>query len=149
MPRIYASDSGPYDFCQRCFPKTEAQAYRRFGLAKFGNGPDGRGDCFGYDCDHPDYDDDPDHYRCADCNRVLDGTRDACAPVDLPATSTLASLDTITRSMSAFGSFAELTNAPGYFPTIRVNTFNGARLADAYDKAQADRGDARRAYRRQ
>lgn len=66
MPRLYDSCSNPYDFCQRHFPDEEAA------LAQFGNvgdGPDGRGNCFSYDDDHPPYADTD--YRCATCNRLL------------------------------------------------------------------------------
>ncbi len=68
MPRVYDSTSGPIDFCKRHFP-TERQAELEFG--DVGDGPDGRGNCFGYDCDHPDYEDDPDMYKCYVCERVL------------------------------------------------------------------------------
>ena len=67
MPRIYTSASDPLDFCQRCFPKTEAVAMKRYG--NVGDGPDGRGNCFGYDDDHPPYD--GEDYRCESCNRKL------------------------------------------------------------------------------
>jgi hypothetical protein len=69
MPRIYTSESYPLDFCQRHFPKTEEKAFELFG--NLGDGPDGRGNCFGYDCDHPDYTDDPEHYRCHVCKVEL------------------------------------------------------------------------------
>ncbi len=69
MPRIYDSTSGPIDYCNVHFPKTEELAYKLHG--NVGDGPDGRGNCFGYDCPHPDYEDDPDMYQCAACGKVL------------------------------------------------------------------------------
>ena len=71
MPRLYNGDSDPLDFCNRHFPKNEALAFARYGA---GEGPDGRGNCFGYDCEHPPYSDDsegPDAYRCQVCRCVL------------------------------------------------------------------------------
>lgn len=71
MPRIYTSTSDPVDFCRRHFPLSEEHAFEKYG--HLGDGPDGRGNCFGYDEDHPDYEADrfafP--YRCAVCQRVL------------------------------------------------------------------------------
>ncbi len=64
----------------------------------------------------------------------------------MPNTTTTA--NNLTRSLTAFGSFEELLTTPDYFPTLLSRT--GAKavaLADAYDAAQAARGDARRAYR--
>lgn len=69
MPRIYDSESNPVDYCRRCFPKTEAKAYAIHGG---GEGPDGRGDCFGYDCEHPPYSDYPDEYECYKCGMSLE-----------------------------------------------------------------------------
>lgn len=66
--RIYSSANDPLDFCRKC-ALTEAEAEECFG--NVGDGPDGRGNCFGYDCDHPPYEDDPDVYRCHDCGKVL------------------------------------------------------------------------------
>lgn len=74
MPRIYDSQSNPIDYCKRHFP-TEDVAY--FVHGHKGDGPDGRGNCFGYDCEHPDYDDDPEMYKCEVCGCTLDGARDA------------------------------------------------------------------------
>jgi hypothetical protein len=75
MPRIYTSASDPIDFCRRHFPSEDA-AYAQFGLAKCGEGPDGRGDCFGYDTGAPSYDDD-DAYVCHVCGKKLTDARDA------------------------------------------------------------------------
>lgn len=69
MPRVYTSASDPMDFCVTCFPKTEEKAYEEFGPTRCGDGPDGRGDCFGYDSDHPDYE--CDEYRCCKCSKIL------------------------------------------------------------------------------
>ena len=66
MPRIYTSVSDPLDFCQRCFPG-EATAQKRY--ANIGDGPDGRGNCYGYDEDHPPYEDT--HYTCETCGNLL------------------------------------------------------------------------------
>ena len=64
-------------------------------------------------------------------------------------TITTSTLDAITNELTAFPSFYALLNAKGgyrhsfyveYDPRFRT-------LADAYDKAQAERGDARRAWR--
>lgn len=66
MPRIYTSASDPIDFCNKHFP-TEDQAKRRFSC--LGDGPDGRGNCFGYAEDHPDYEDTD--YRCHTCRARL------------------------------------------------------------------------------
>lgn len=60
MPRIYTSASDPLDFCRAHFPKTEARAFEIFG--DVGDGPDGRGNCFAYDAEHPDYSNED--YRC-------------------------------------------------------------------------------------
>lgn len=71
MPRIYDGRSDPYDYCAKCFPKTEAAAQRIHGT---GEGPDGRGNCFSYDAEHPPYDDTG--YRCHKCNKRLSGKDD-------------------------------------------------------------------------
>lgn len=69
MPRIYDSASNPIDFCMRHFPN-ELLAKQRYGdVRKTGEGPDGRGNCYGYDEDHPPYSDDT--YRCHACKRKL------------------------------------------------------------------------------
>jgi hypothetical protein len=65
--RIYTSANDPLDFCKRCFP-SEATAERRYN--NLGDGPDGRGNCFSYDAEHPSYDDFGD-YKCATCRRTL------------------------------------------------------------------------------
>ena len=67
MPRIYTSRSEPIDYCQDCFPH-EAKAEEAFG--DIGDGPDGRGNCFAYDAEHPDYEGDP-FYKCETCGRQL------------------------------------------------------------------------------
>lgn len=66
MPRIYTSTSDPIDFCRGHFPKTEKAALR---YANMGDGPDGRGNCFGYDAEHPDYPDEG--YKCHVCGKEL------------------------------------------------------------------------------
>lgn len=67
MPRIIDSSSGPLDFCRRHMP-SEAVAIKRYG--NVGDGPDGRGNCFSYNDDHPDYED-WDAYVCETCGRKL------------------------------------------------------------------------------
>lgn len=67
MPRIYDSASNPLDFCQKHFPKTEEIARKKYG--NVGDGPDGRGNCFGYDDDHPPYADTD--YKCEVCKKAL------------------------------------------------------------------------------
>lgn len=73
MPRIYTSQSDPIDFCIKHFPRTEALAFELYG--HLGDGPDGRGNCFSYDDDHPDYYED-DMYHCEVCDCQL-GDQDA------------------------------------------------------------------------
>ncbi len=66
MPRIYTSTSDPLDFCQRCFPGEET-AKKRY--ANLGDGPDGRGNCFDWNSDHPPYE--GEDYQCEKCRRLL------------------------------------------------------------------------------
>lgn len=66
MPRIYDSRSDPLDFCQDCMP-SEAQAQEEYG--DLGDGPDKRGNCFGYEAEHPDYD--GEDYNCTECGKRL------------------------------------------------------------------------------
>jgi hypothetical protein len=63
--RIYTSASDPLDFCSRHTPG-EVLAKKRYG--NLGDGPDGRGNCFAYDVEHPDYDGEQ---RCATCRCKL------------------------------------------------------------------------------
>ncbi len=67
MPRIYDGSSNPLDFCRKHWPN-EATARRLYGS---GEGPDGRGNCFAYDAEHPDYD--GEDYKCdhKGCNKRL------------------------------------------------------------------------------
>lgn len=70
MPRIYDSTNDPLDFCLSCwsqFAATEEAAAKRF--QGHGTGPDGRGDCFAYDAEHPDYG--GEDYTCTTCSRPL------------------------------------------------------------------------------
>jgi hypothetical protein len=67
MPRIYTSASDPIDFCRRHFP-TKELALKKYG--NLGDGPDGRGNCFGYEAEHPPYEDES--YRCTVCKNLLD-----------------------------------------------------------------------------
>ncbi len=66
MPRIYTSCNDPLDFCMKCFP-SEAKALERYG--NVGDGPDGRGNCFDWDADHPDYE--FSGYKCKSCRKLL------------------------------------------------------------------------------
>jgi len=66
MPRIYDSANDAHDFCARHFP-TEVVAERRFG--DVGDGPDGRGNCFAYEAEHPPYE--GEHYHCKTCKTLL------------------------------------------------------------------------------
>lgn len=69
MPRIYNSASDPLDFCNECFPD-EVEAEEEYGNTDItGEGPDGRGNCYGYDEDHPSYSDTD--YCCESCRKPL------------------------------------------------------------------------------
>lgn len=66
MPRIYTGASDPLDFCFYCFP-TQAKAWEDYGP---GEGPERRrGNCFGYDAEHPPYENE--NYHCEKCGRRL------------------------------------------------------------------------------
>ena len=66
--RIFTSANDPLDFCLDCAP-SESDAFSLYG--DVGDGPDGRGNCFGYDLDHPPYE--HEDYRCAGgCGTKLD-----------------------------------------------------------------------------
>jgi hypothetical protein len=67
MPRICTSRNDPMDFCIKCFPKTEAIAKKRFG--NIGDGPDGRGNCFAYEAEHPNYEYEDE--ECLVCFKLL------------------------------------------------------------------------------
>lgn len=71
MPRIYDSASNPNDFCKKHFPSRK-DAQEEFG--NVGDGPDGRGNCFAYDAEHPPYEDDD--YTCRVCGCRLTTERD-------------------------------------------------------------------------
>ena len=66
MPRIYASNADPIDFCQDCFP---AYGTAEEDWGDIGDGPDDRGNCFEYKADHPPYE--ITGYRCVGCNKPL------------------------------------------------------------------------------
>ncbi len=66
MPRIYTSANDPLDFCYGCFPKSEKAAKEEYTGA---DGPDGRGDCFAYDAEHPGYANED--YKCCECGKEL------------------------------------------------------------------------------
>jgi hypothetical protein len=67
MPRIYDGYNDPHDFCRRHFP-SEQEAQRRFGA---GTGPDNRGNCFTYDAEHPDYENENYHCDHKGCGKLL------------------------------------------------------------------------------
>lgn len=71
MPRIYTSQSDPLDFCKEHFPDHDF-AWDQYGGMGFG--PDGRGNCFGYDSAHPEYD--GEEYNCESCGKPLTGEDD-------------------------------------------------------------------------
>jgi hypothetical protein len=64
--RIYTSQSDPLDFCKACAPD-EQEAILEF--SNLGDGPDDRGNCFGYDEDHPPYE--HEEYTCETCGKIL------------------------------------------------------------------------------
>lgn len=64
--RIYTSQSDPVDFCRVCSPP-EPEAIEKFG--NLGEGPDGRGNCFSYDEEHPPYEETD--YTCHQCGKKL------------------------------------------------------------------------------
>jgi|TARA_Y100000389_G_scaffold181733_1_gene197672 hypothetical protein len=68
--RIISSASNCHDFCNDCAPDP-ITAEEEYG--NVGDGPDDRGNCYGYDeTERPTYDDDPDHqYNCEECDIVL------------------------------------------------------------------------------
>lgn len=69
MPRVFASNNDPLDFCRDCLP-TEEEAEEEYGdESKTGSGPDGRGNCYAYDTDHPPYEENDE--RCVICKRRL------------------------------------------------------------------------------
>jgi hypothetical protein len=74
MPRIYTSANDALDFCRSHFPRTEESALKTYG--NVGDGPDGRGNCFGYAACHPPYEELD--YKCVICRKRLT-ERDDCA----------------------------------------------------------------------
>lgn len=66
MPRIYTSCSDPVDFCVKHMPDA-TKGYKLYGNA--GDGPDGRGNCYGYEAEHPDYE--HEGYKCEKCGKLL------------------------------------------------------------------------------
>ena len=67
--RIYTSKSEALDFCKSCFPKDEDTAFDLYG--NIGDGPYDRGNCFGYDEEHPDYESLDTPYECESCGNTL------------------------------------------------------------------------------
>jgi hypothetical protein len=76
MPRIYDSANDPLDFCKRCMPGEKTAEARYANVAKTGEGPDGRGNCFEYNAEHPPYEDTD--YRCVTCKRHLGENDNEC-----------------------------------------------------------------------
>lgn len=69
MPRITDSNSSPMDFCRRCFPRPERVAAFKYQFPVSDRANDGRGCCFEYECDHPEYE--CDDYTCEKCGERL------------------------------------------------------------------------------
>lgn len=70
MPRIYTSYNDPLDFCIDCWRyKVRTEERARSAYHGGGEGPDGRGDCWGYNEDHPPYEDCD--YECEICRKQL------------------------------------------------------------------------------
>lgn len=68
MPRLYNSANEPMDFCRVCWEDDE-QWMRDEYNTEGEEGPDKRGDCWSFNCDHPFYSDTD--YRCESCDRRL------------------------------------------------------------------------------
>jgi len=94
--------------------------------------------------------------RVSDCPAITDADREALACIlgGDPSSRDFAnapSLDMLARALTAFPDFASLVFDPGgvstYRPSIYPDSPAHVRLADAYDRVQAARGDSRRAYR--
>lgn len=76
----------------------------------------------------------------------IQGNHNAFWAVELEAVP--ADTDKLVRNHTAFRSFREMLWADGgYCPSLDVREPVMLKIADAYDAAQAARGDARRAYR--
>lgn len=69
MPRLTDSSSEPHDFCAACFPSLNVAESHYDDVEHFGEGPDGRGNCFEYGCEHPPYS--MTDYCCEDCGEPL------------------------------------------------------------------------------
>lgn len=71
MPRIFDSGNSAHDFCRKCFP-TEGVALTQYSDERItGVGPDDRGNCFGYDTEHPPFE--YEEYDCYACGKRLTG----------------------------------------------------------------------------
>lgn len=66
MPRIYDSTNDPHDYCRKHMPGEASPA--AVALQFKGDGPDGRGNCYGWDAEHPPYGGD---YVCEVCKGPL------------------------------------------------------------------------------
>ena len=64
MPRIYASNNDPCDYCQKCYPDEGSVTWHRLM-----NSGDNRGNCFEPDAEHPPYDEM--NYDCQACGKPL------------------------------------------------------------------------------
>jgi len=67
MPRIYDSLNNAHDYCADCFP-SEEESFQELGA--LGDGPDGRGNCYGWDAEHPPYEEED--YKCVSCGATLE-----------------------------------------------------------------------------
>ena len=93
----------------------------------------------------------PHPYRAWLCNEHSAMASEELEDVKVVAEADEVEGDRICKLIGSFDSFKDLLNAKGgYRPTIHVSAGpHYARLADLYDDWQADRGDPRRAFRRE
>jgi len=64
--RIYTSCNDALDFCSICFPSESDAELDYYNL---GDDPDSRGNRFGYNTEHPAYQDED--YHCETCGKLL------------------------------------------------------------------------------
>jgi len=70
MPRITTKSADALDFCNAHMPSVyDAEVRFRY---RGQPGPDGRGNCFEYDPEHPDYG--QDEYHCHRCGTLLNSS---------------------------------------------------------------------------
>ncbi len=135
MPRIYTSQSNPLDFCRDCFPP-EAEARALYG--DLGAGPDGRGNCFGYDDAHPAYA--GENYRCVTCGRPLGDDDDDPAPARAEKRLAYFLLETEKTRRGHWGPCIAVENEPGYYRTDYDFGPDKQKAQAAIDELNARRG---------